>query len=160
MKRIFSISILILALVCVFSQNADARKKSTHSKARTTKITAGKVKQINANQYKKLVANYTNSPYNFKGRRPAVIDFNATWCGPCRKLSPILDKLAQHYKGIVDFYSVDIDKSPSVAEAYGIEGIPTVIMFSTSGEYRTIVGLNTEDFYAEVIECIISTSYD
>ena len=170
MKRILSISILIVALVCAFSQDADARKTRTkkRAKARTTRIVEGKVNKINANQYLKLVANYSSTPLTYKGSRPAVVDFNATWCGPCRMLEPVLEDLAKRYKGKVDFYSVDIDQNKAVAEAYDIDGIPTIIMFSTTGEYDKSVGLpmnedtdpptiNTQ-FYIDAIEKMISDS--
>lgn len=72
-----------------------------------------------------------------------VIDFNATWCGPCKFFSPIFHKAANEYAN-VKFYSVDIDEFPQTASAFGIKAIPTIVIISPSGEAKTIVGIGDE----------------
>jgi thioredoxin 1 len=65
---------------------------------------------------------------------PVVIDFNATWCGPCKTYSPIFHKVADQYAGKVKFVSIDVDKSPAVAALFGINAIPaTVFLSETNG---------------------------
>ena len=66
--------------------------------------------------------------------QPSVFDFNATWCGPCRKLAPILEELAAEYEGRVNFYSIDTDKNKQLAQAMQIESIPYVLFFGTNGD--------------------------
>ena len=72
---------------------------------------------------------------------PAVIDFNATWCGPCRRLAPVLEELASEYKGKVDFYSIDVDQNKDLAKALGIRSIPYVLYIGTNGEPEVSTGL-------------------
>lgn len=72
-----------------------------------------------------------------------VIDFNATWCGPCRFFSPIFHKAADEYTK-VKFYSVDTDDFPQTASAFGIEYLPTILIISPNGNTQTIVGIGEE----------------
>jgi len=69
-----------------------------------------------------------------------VIDFNATWCGPCKMLAPAFDKAAGEFAGKVKFYSVDIDKNPQTAQAFGVTAIPTLVFVSIDGNATTYVG--------------------
>lgn len=64
-----------------------------------------------------------------KSKEPVVVDCYAVWCGPCRMLSPIIDELAEDYKGKIDVYKIDVDKNPKTAEQFGVMSIPTVLYF-------------------------------
>ena len=65
--------------------------------------------------------------WNFKGQRPALIDFYAKWCGPCQRLSPIIDELAEEYDGRVDIYKVDVDAEQELAKLFKVRSIPTLV---------------------------------
>ena len=65
--------------------------------------------------------------WKFLGQRPALIDFYASWCGPCQRLSPIIDELAAEYDGKVDIYKVDVDKEEELARLFKVRSIPTLV---------------------------------
>ncbi len=76
-----------------------------------------------------------------KVKRLTILDFNATWCGPCRKLAPVFHDAAKRYKQ-VDFISVDVDKMPATAAAFGVQAVPTVVFISPDGTERVFTGTN------------------
>jgi thioredoxin len=71
---------------------------------------------------------------------PVVVDFWATWCGPCKAVAPELEALAREYAGRVKIVKVDVDANPRVAQTYGIRSIPTVALFERGAVSRTSVG--------------------
>lgn len=78
--------------------------------------------------------------YDYTGKMPVVIDFYATWCGPCRSLSPLIEQLADEYEGRVKVLKVDVDKNTALAEAARIQSIPTLFFISKDGEIERQVG--------------------
>ena len=73
--------------------------------------------------------------------KPMVVDFYATWCGPCKQLAPILEEIENNHKGEVIFKRVDVDQEPDLAQQFRIEAIPMLMFITPKGEYQTIVGL-------------------
>ena len=84
--------------------------------------------------------------------KPMVIDFFATWCGPCKQLEPILEEVEKNHKGDVIFKRIDVDKETSLAQEFGVQSIPMLMFVTPKGEYQTIVGLQP----ASVIETKIA----
>lgn len=80
-----------------------------------------------------------------KSSVPFLLDFSATWCGPCKILSPIVDKLADEYKGKVRVGKLDIDESPGVPTKFGIRGVPTVLVFKAGQESGRHVGVTNKE---------------
>ena len=71
---------------------------------------------------------------------PILVDFSATWCGPCKALAPTIDKVADDYDGKMSVYKVDIDKAPETAASFGIMGVPTCIFFRDGKEVDRFTG--------------------
>nr|MBO4518164.1 thioredoxin [Clostridia bacterium] len=78
-----------------------------------------------------------------KAETPVLVDFWATWCGPCRMLAPTVSAIAEKYAGKVKVCKVDIDENVPLAEKYGIEVIPTLILFKNGEEKARKIGLMT-----------------
>ena len=93
------------------------------------------VKQLNKQEFTTKVADIEKSKgeWKFLGERPAVIDFFATWCGPCKAVAPILKELASEYKGKIIIYKINVDKEKELAGAFGIRSIPTMLFVPQTG---------------------------
>jgi thioredoxin 1 len=72
---------------------------------------------------------------------PALVDFYAPWCGPCRMLAPALEALAREYEGRIKVVKINVDESPELAHRYNITGVPTLMLFKDGEPAETIVGL-------------------
>ena len=97
---------------------------------------------LTENEFSKHVANFhtPHSAWHYFGNRPAIIDFYAGWCGPCRVLAPILEELARVYKDQIVVYKVDVDQCEALAEAYDIRSIPTTFFIPMKGHPVKMVG--------------------
>ena len=78
--------------------------------------------------------------YNYTGKTPVIIDFYATWCGPCQALAPMLKRLAGEYEGRVKVLKVDVDKNQELAMAARIMSIPTLFFITKDGDIERVVG--------------------
>lgn len=92
------------------------------------------VKEIKTQDFNEKVIN---------SAKPVLVDFWASWCGPCRMLSPLVDSLSEQYDA-VDFYKVNVDEEPELAREYGIMSIPTLIMFKDGEVFDESVGVAPE----------------
>ncbi len=86
-----------------------------------------------------------NDFQNVLQSKVALIDFSATWCGPCQMLAPVLEKVSENMAGQVDFYAVDVDESPDLAGQFGIQGVPTLIMIKDGRPVDMQVGFVPQD---------------
>ncbi len=108
---------------------------------------------LNTQEFKEKVFNYdTNSEWKFSGPRPAVIDFWAPWCGPCRVVGPVLDELSKEYEGKIDVYKVNVDDEQEVASVFGIRSIPSMLFVPASGQPKMAVGALPKEALKEAIE--------
>lgn len=95
------------------------------------------VKETNQNTFTKKILP--------KSKKPIVIDFYATWCGPCKAMKPHLEKAARTYKGRIDFYCVDVDKNQEWANYLGIASIPTLVIYKNGKIYTVETGYREYD---------------
>lgn len=109
-----------------------------------TTLKPGVVNSINAKQFHQLITESTTD-WAMKSGRPAVVDFNAVWCGPCRMLNPALEQLAKEYAGRVDFYSINVDFNKELSRQLGIRSIPYVLFCPTDGKPTPMVGIPSSD---------------
>lgn len=105
----------------------------------------------------KRIADIENSPNQWKylGSRPALVDFYAPWCGPCKSLLPRLDELAKEYEGKVDIYKVNVDSEQQLADEFGIRSIPTLLFIPKVGLPQTRLGAMQTAQLREVFDRMI-----
>jgi thioredoxin len=89
------------------------------------------------------------------GEKPAIIDFYATWCGPCRSIAPILEELAEEYKDQIVIYKVDTDKEQELSAVFGIRSIPTLIFVPMEGNPTILQGAMSKTNFEKAINEIL-----
>lgn len=116
-----------------------------------------KAVSITKAEFLKKVVNYEANPTEWKylGDKPCIVDFYTTWCGPCKRLAPIMDELAKEYAGEIYIYKVDTDKEQELAAVFGIRSIPT-LLFCPMGENPQIAqGALPKEQLKEAIEKVL-----
>ncbi len=147
-KGLFSVVLLMGLSVPSFAQKSNAQKAEN---------TATYILDIDANYMKEHIFDYEANPRKFvyKGNKPAIIDFHAHWCGPCRKLSPILKKVVKEYNGKVMLYKIDVDSQRELAMQFNVQSIPMLIYISADGKPHQTLGFLTEkELRAEIAKIV------
>ena len=125
MKRV---KYLILIFVALLVANvAVAQRGRGTGESKTIKL--------DKSAFLKRVANFETTPnvWKYLGDKPAIIDFYADWCGPCRRLAPVLDELVAEYDGRIYIYKVNVDNEKEIASAFGITSLPTIVFVPLQG---------------------------
>ena len=112
-----------------------------------------KVKQLTYKDFLFTVWDFETYPNTFKyrGKKPAIVDFYADWCGPCRRVAPIMEKLAEEYDGQLLIYKVNVDQERELSAAFQVKSIPTVMFIPMEGQPMMQVGAMSEEGYRKVI---------
>ena len=148
-KTIFSIIVAVSLLFTNCTSNGQA--KSTPVAAET----AGVIHLTN-DGFKKLVFNYVNNKeWKYEGDKPCIIDFYASWCGPCRHMAPIVEELAKEYAGKIVVYKVDTDAEQQLSQALGITSLPTFLFVPKAGKPQASVGAVPKESMVKAINEIL-----
>jgi len=142
MKRIYTLFLLALCFVSV-------------SFAQTEVVS--KPQQLDKAGFLKKVMDYESNSKEWKylGDKPAIIDFYATWCGPCRQIAPVLEELAKEYAGRIYIYKIDTDKERELAAAFGIRSIPSLLFIPMEGQPQMGQGALPKSMLKEAIDTLL-----
>lgn len=109
--------------------------------------------QMTTQDFKDNVFNYdTEKDWKYQGNLPAIIDFYADWCGPCKMVAPVLEELSEEYKDRLLIYKVDTDAEQELSAVFGIQSIPTLLFIDANGEPMLQPGALPKHVFKKVIE--------
>ena len=109
--------------------------------------------QMTTQDFKDKVFNYeTEQDWKYLGKLPAIIDFYADWCGPCKMVAPILEELSKAYDGQLLIYKVNTDVEQELSAVFGIQSIPTLLFIDTAGEPMMQPGAYPKHILKKIIE--------
>lgn len=99
------------------------------------------------------IFNYeTEQEWSYKGVRPAIIDFYADWCGPCKMVAPIMEELSEEYAGKVDIYKIDTEAEQELAAVFGIRSIPSILFIPLDDQPQMAQGAAPKHSFVKIIE--------
>ena len=113
----------------------------------------GKVTYLTTDMFKANIMDYSvEKDWKYKGKKPCVIDFYTTWCGPCKRLAPIMDELSEQYKNKVTFYKADTEQERELAYVFQISSIPQVLYIPVQGKPILLKGLYPKEEIIKIID--------
>ncbi len=167
MKKLGTITLVALFAFSTISCNSNAAEQSnkgekTAQTAETSNLSnpapnetqGGKVIVLTEAEFKKQIWDYDANPqaWDYKGELPAVIDFYADWCGPCKRVAPIMAKLAKEYEGKINIYKVNTDQNRELSSVFGIRSIPSILFIPKNEQPAMQAGAMQEDQYRQIFE--------
>ena len=150
MKKIIFITLLVFSF-CTLSAQSQNIQKDVQCNDLALSENVQHVIEISQSEFIKKIYNYNNEDAVYKGNLPVIVDFYASWCGPCKMLAPIMDELSSEYSGRVIFYKVNVDKAEELSQAMGIEAIPTMLFIKPNTSGEELVGFVEKSYLVEII---------
>ncbi len=116
-----------------------------------------KVKHLTSSEFKEKVFDYeNNTEWKYNGTLPCIVDFYASWCGPCKTIAPILDELSIDYDGKVLIYKVDTEDEYEVASVFSIRSIPSILFVPVDGDPQMSNGAMSKESFEKAIKSIFN----
>jgi thioredoxin len=109
--------------------------------------------------FKEKIFNYeTNKEWKFEGTTPAIIDFYADWCGPCKTIAPILEELKDEYGDKLDIFKVNTEEQRELSSVFGIQSIPSLLFIPKEGQPQMAMGALPKETFKQAISEVLSVS--
>ena len=149
--------VLFIMSMIVMSCSGQQKQHTSEEKEVTTKETTMKPIKLSKADFLTKVVNYETTPSEWKylGDKPAIIDFYADWCGPCRAVAPIMEELAAEYGDQLYIYKVDTDKEQELASVFGIQSIPSILFIPMEGQPQMTQGALPKSEFKRAIEDVL-----
>jgi thioredoxin 1 len=110
------------------------------------------LEHLTKDTFKEKVFNYeTNKEWKYEGSKPAIIDFYADWCGPCKIVAPILEELKDEYDGKLEIYKVDTEAERELSSMFGIQSIPSLLFIPLEGQPQMAMGALPKETFRKAI---------
>jgi thioredoxin 1 len=114
------------------------------------------IEHLTVDTFKQKVFDFEkNTEWSFNGNKPAIIDFYADWCGPCKMVAPILEELATEYAGKLDVYKVDTESEQELASVFGIKSIPSLLFIPKDSQPQMAMGALPKDSFKKAFKEVL-----
>ncbi|NVO11023.1 MAG: thioredoxin [Bacteroidales bacterium] len=114
------------------------------------------IEHLTLETFKQKVFNYEkNTEWKFEGDKPAIIDFYADWCGPCKMVAPILEELSKEYDGKINIYKVDTESEQELASVFGIKSIPSLLFVPKDAQPQMAQGALPKDSFKKAFKEVL-----
>lgn len=149
LKGLLMMAFVLLLVSCSMSAKTDGKE--------TVETAKGEVVTLNKAEFLSKVFNYEKNPnqWMYEGNKPCIIDFYADWCGPCKKIAPIMQELAGTYKNDIIIYKVNVDKEKELASAFGIQSIPSILFVPQQGQPQMAQGALPKEEFVKLIDTFL-----
>lgn len=118
--------------------------------------TVKQVVHLTSQEFKEKVFNYeTSKEWKYEGNLPAIVDFYADWCQPCKMVAPVLEDLALEYAGKIMVYKVNTENEQELASVFGIQSIPTLLFIPKEGQPQAAMGALPKQTFEKVIRDVL-----
>ncbi|MDF1548471.1 MAG: thioredoxin [Bacteroidales bacterium] len=162
MKKIYIVFVLLASISmlnfsCKTETNENEANVGNNAKFETNATPVNKnVVHLTAQTFKEKVFNYdVNTEWKYEGNVPCIVDFYADWCGPCKRIAPILEDLAKEYDGKLIVYKVDTETERELAAAFQIQSIPSLLFCPVEGQPQMAKGALPKETFKEVIQNVL-----
>jgi thioredoxin 1 len=144
-------------LIFSFALFANCQTNSNKQDSKNAQIEKkGEVIVLSDQTFKEKIFDYVNNKeWKYKGSIPCIVDFYADWCGPCRRVSPILEQAAKDYAGKLIIYKVNTDKEQLLSTSLGITSLPTILFVPATGKPQVLYGAYPKETIIKVINDIL-----
>ncbi len=148
---------MVMGIMIMLAGCGNAGAQNDRKKAKEAAEVKGKaVEELNSEQFNAKVYDITADELIYLGDKPAIVDFTASWCGPCQRIAPILEELAAEHADKIVIYKVDIDKERELAKAFNVSSIPAVLYIPADGSEPVMtVGARGKDKFKEEIQKLL-----
>ena len=149
LRNLWMVVVVLFLASCSMSANSDKNESGKVSEQKK-----GEVIVLNKADFLSKVFNYEKNPtqWMYEGDKPCIMDLYADWCGPCKRVAPVLVELAEQYKDDLIIYKINVDNEKELAMAFGIQSIPTLLFIPKTGTPQVSQGALSKEQFVEQIE--------
>lgn len=157
MKKLLYLILVVLLMTTAACARAATTNDNNENGKSMEKEEKTQVVHLTKADFLSKVYNYEQNPneWKYEGDVPAIVDFYATWCGPCKMLAPVLEKLGKEYEGRIVIYKVDVDAENELASAFGIRSVPTLLLIPMEGRPQMVQGAMPKPELKKVIDDVL-----